>query len=316
MATLQLSEETTLPSRRLRRRAGRPRLAAGRRRPLRRRRPAPRASSTSAPTFRRCAISARAPDPAAALRAAPGSGSARWRTSSPTRRRDRRDPDRPLAARARRSAGDQGGRRHLRDLDAGARHRGARARRAGTAPRRSATRCDAADRRRSSSAQARLAGRDAAEGGADRRGRVVAISRSRHRPGRRDFHQEPADVGGRLRRRRRLPQRARTGTTRSRRSCSRSLRAAAIVGATLGNDVNLRDFEGRSRAAARQGQGPERQLRDRPVPALLRRDVLARRRARAASISLTVEGEDGFRLEGGSSMARDQPRSRRPRRAD
>ncbi len=50
-------------------------------------------------------------------------------------------------------------------------------------------------------------------------GRVVAISRSRHRPRRRDFHEGAADVGGRLRRRRGVSRRIRTGTTRSRRRC-------------------------------------------------------------------------------------------------
>ena len=48
-----------------------------------------------------------------------------------------------------------------------------------------------------------------------------------------------------------------------------------IVGATLANDVNLRDFEGRSRAAPGQGEGPKRELRARALPAPLRFDLLA-----------------------------------------
>ena len=55
-------------------------------------------------------------------------------------------------------------------------------------------------------------------------------------------------------------------------------------------------------AAARQGQGPQRELRDRPVPAAVRRKLHARRRAPRRS-GARVEGEDGFALEGGSSMA-------------
>ena len=50
-------------------------------------------------------------------------------------------------------------------------------------------------------AQARLRRSDGDQGQADRARRLVAISRGRHRAGRRDLHQMPADGVGRLRRR-------------------------------------------------------------------------------------------------------------------
>lgn len=76
----------------------------------------------------------------------------------------------------------------------------------------------------------------------------------------------------------------------------------AIVGASLGNDVNLRDFEGRSALLLSKAKdnnascaiGPFVRLFDASFDL---NDV------RAAELSLVVEGEDNFRLEGRSSMA-------------
>ncbi len=76
----------------------------------------------------------------------------------------------------------------------------------------------------------------------------------------------------------------------------------AIVGASLGNDVNLRDFEGRSALLLSKAKDNNASCAIGPFVRLFD-SSFGLDDVRAAELALVVEGEDNFRLEGRSSMA-------------
>lgn len=75
-----------------------------------------------------------------------------------------------------------------------------------------------------------------------------------------------------------------------------------IVGATLGNDVNLRDLEGRSALLLGKSKDNNAAAAVGPFVRLFD-EGFSLDDVRRAEVALTVEGADGFRLEGTSAMA-------------
>ncbi len=78
--------------------------------------------------------------------------------------------------------------------------------------------------------------------------------------------------------------------------------SGAIVGATLGNDVNLRDVEGRSALLLGKAKDNNASAALGPFIRLFDEDFTLDD-LRKAEVSLAVAGDDGYRLEGSSPMS-------------
>ena len=155
---------------------------------------------------------------------------------------------------------------------------------------------------------------DARQGGADRAGRVVAVPRGRHRAGRRDLHEGPADVGRRHRRGSRHPsevgvEQPRAGSRARGRPLGprgRAPRSATTSTCATSKDA-ARCCSARPRTTTRRARSARSFACSTSTSAL--DDV------RACDLALHIEGPDGFAFTGAQLDVADQPRPARDRRA-
>ena len=130
---------------------------------------------------------------------------------------------------------------------------------------------------------------------------MVAISRGRDRARRGDLHQVADPLERRLGRRDRRALRFRSGTIPSPRWCWSSTANGRPRGAALGNDVNLRDFEGRSALLLGKAKDNNASCAIGPFIRLFD-DGFTMDDVRTAELELVIDGPEGYRLTGASSM--------------